>query len=293
MRPIALHPASHALSVPWWRRFGHRPLGAVLVLVAFVAAPGLGAWQLASPRVWVSPLGWVVLVSFGGLGLLACGLVAAAALEQVRGALKPGNWVAAVSRSGVWLNARSYLNWRLPPEDATTAFVPFDAIRSVREVREQLEVPLRARTARRYRAFVVLTLKQDVDSRALAERVACEIREVASRAGARDRLRFSHDVPVHVPAPDEIWVEWRGPRLLGQLGEQVRREARVSQRLRGGDLVAAGDERAIERYAVALVHRGERVLATDMLMFHRGLGHAEADARVSELLEDHGSYGAL
>lgn len=270
--------------MPWSRRFGHVPIGAALALAIFVAGPVSVATQLASPRVWVTPLGWLALAGFGGLALLACALVAVAALEQVRAAMRSGNWVAVVADSGVWLNTRSYLNWRLRSDGPTAAFVPFDAIRSVHEVREQLEVPMRARIVRRYRAFVVLTLQADVDAGALAERVARELREVASRTGFLDRLRFSPDVPVHAPTADEIWIEWRGRRLLGLLGERVRREAAVTRRLRGDRVLASGEEREVRRFVVELVHRGERSLATDMLMFHHRIAHSEADALVESSL---------
>ncbi len=284
MRSIALHPASGVPRVPWSRRFGHVPIGAALVLAVFVAGPASVATQLASPRVWVAPLGWVALAGFGGLALLACALVAMAAFEQVRAAVRSGNWVAAVADPGVWLNTRSYLNWRLRSDEPTAAFVPFDAIRSVHEVRELLEVPMRARVVRRYRAFVVLTLHADVDPGALAARVARELREVASRAGFLDRLRFSPHVPVHAPTADEIWVEWRGRRLLRLLGERVRREETVTRRLRGDRVLASGEEHDVRGFVVELVHRGERSLATDMLMFHHRIAHAEADALVESSL---------
>jgi hypothetical protein len=141
----------------------------------------------------------------------------------VRARFRPTNWLVRATDDGLFVQFRSYLNYRFPAEHVTVAFIPYRDLRAVRVIRERRQIPDRdlpsprvgAVTEQR-RTVVELELKRDDES--LTHAVDEELARCFGR-GSRDdnlRTRYRH-APVRMTSASTMQLEWKvtaGPGSL-------------------------------------------------------------------------------
>lgn len=234
------------------------PLLATLGGFGFVAGGAVALWRLAGevPGVLWVVLGPLALVT-GPLMLL----VAFAFLDTFRSSLRATNWLACVRVDGVFLNLRSYRNGHFEGDDPTVCFLDFGELASVGRVVE-------VRTeAHRDRPLEVRTVWIELACRSAAAteelEIACFLERTreaptTERLGVRSRTKHHH-VPVYVPAPGRVRVEWDR-----KLFDALARELEVVPERRV-DLDAAFEPLAVEARARELLCRGQRMGAARVL----------------------------
>jgi len=275
---------------PWSRRYRCWPLSSVLILAGCLAIPAVIAAMFTAGPIWISPLGYVILAVAALVTATVLFLVGFSAWQHVRAAVKPGNWTVQIGDDGLYLKLRSWLNWRLSETGPTVVFVPYAAIGQIRELRERLELRIRRHVHVRYHAFVVLTPRAGVDVSALERAVREEVARVPYRTSFLDNFRYGDDVPVYVDGNGEIRVSWRGRRLLRALAAHLPCGELESFTTFGERILDLGDESAIRSHLLDAVLHGERINATQVLQFLRGMGWDKAQDAVQEILRDGTAY---
>ncbi len=230
--------------------FVHPRGAAAAIALAFAAAGMASAWFAAQAEF---PPGWWIA------GVIAVMLLVTRRMVTAR--YQPTNWLARVGPSGVYLQYRSYLNHRLPPQDRTVVFLPFAEIRAARRVSETRRTPdSDGGTVTRRLTWAELRLQGDLT--ALREALAEEHRRRPARGG------LWLDYPLRITAEAALQVRWDVTpgveRFLQALGSHAIVEpSRVTntdfdwidslsaqdQRLRLIDLVQAGDSLTAIRLA--------------------------------------------
>src|SRR5580698_10206052 len=111
------------------RVFRHARMRALIVwLAGFSVAAGLllGAYTNAK---------WRAGYIFGPFLMLFLLLT----LKFVTARFHPSNWLVRMNGSGIYVQFRSYLNYRLPSDNPSLAFLAFGEIASARLVKERVE----------------------------------------------------------------------------------------------------------------------------------------------------------
>ena len=288
MRPVRqplrlLHPAQVPGSAG--PRSPRIPIGHAIGLVACAGIPSFWAALFLTSDVRIAPLGWVLLPLAALVLLTVCFAIGLGCFEHLRAALKAGNWLARACDDGVHLHYRSWLNWRFPTNVPTVAFVPYEAIASVHEVRETFVAQLLRTRTQRYHAYTVLRLHPGSDTTELDRAVRRELSNVPPRTGFIASHRAWDDAPVFVRRPGEIWIEWRSRRLLSAIARHVPEGPRESLHTPGDAIVASGDADAIRRHALDVLFHGRRSDAVRVLRAAFGLALDEAHRALVELLE--------
>lgn len=159
------------------------------------------------------------------LGYLAViGLLALVIMQTfVRARFRPTNWLVRATDAGMFVQFRSYLNYRFAPECLTVAFLPYDKVQSARVVRERRILPDPDRDSPRLggfteqrRTLIELELSGNLNPlrRAMDDEIA---RCLGSPTGVgRGRTRYQH-IPVRMSSPATMQLEWKvtpGPDAL-------------------------------------------------------------------------------
>ena len=216
----------------------------------------------------------VMAIVFPLLGLVP-GYILRLLWAQIRAALHRGNWVARLSNDGIYLNLRSYLNWRLSDETPTLAYVPYAAIAHVFEVREQLDLVMKVSADRYFHAFVVLKLKPEIGLGELDQTIRGEILRVVEHPGFISGTDAWCEVPLFVCGEDEIWISRRDMFLLRALAKRVPRKKQVWLETSIGDGMTPDDlEVAIPRLRWAILH-GYWTTARQIAQFKLGFDYDE------------------
>jgi hypothetical protein len=98
-------------------------------LILLALAVGMGLYAVTA-HWW---LGYYIAT----LMVLVCWLI----WGFVSARFRPSNWLVRMNEAGLFIQFRSYLNYRLPAEDMTVLFVAYPEIRSARLVKERTQVP--------------------------------------------------------------------------------------------------------------------------------------------------------
>lgn len=268
-------------SEPGERVFRHSRLGPVVLYLFFVAPLAFALQQHAAVRAALASVpgwAWIVLAPFallvGGLYLMIVG----ALLASARRAFGGRNWLARVSPAGLTLHVRSFHNEHFPDDGPTVVRLEWREIACVREVRD-VTPPADSRELSGPTRWVELELAAGVDTAALAALVRHERERPAPEAtflGIRSRTRAGH-VPVFVPAPGRIHLDWLGSGLLAALGAHVG----VGER-RSIDRAAA-PARDLDGRLVELLRRGDTLGAIELARREEPLSLLAAKERVEEL----------
>lgn len=253
-------------------------------VVTFVAAAALSTAAWFAPAAWRACVEetWFERLVVGGvatIGALVLVVLASVASTIARAALRPTNWLLKIGRDGVFVQFRSYLNAHFDGDDATVAWIPFEAIERAVPREERVTNARRGDESSTSR-WIDLELV-GVDTSALAS--AC-VRERTREAPERrfgfvtTRTRF-RDEPVTVPRPGVVRVQWPG-----RGGFEV-----LAPYLRVGDVeheVLDLAQGPLEQRARALCRRGQVLDAVRLVRDERGIGLADARAWVDRLERD-------
>lgn len=113
------------------RVFRHPRILALVVWLAFFAAiSALFFKAYTDPR-------WKPGYIFGSFFMLFLLL----SLQYVGARFHPSNWLVRMTGAGIYVQYRSYLNYRMPAEDPSVLFLSFDEIASARLVKERVTTP--------------------------------------------------------------------------------------------------------------------------------------------------------
>jgi len=221
---------------------------------------------------------WLVIAPMA----LACGalwLVCLHAIGQVAyRAMLPSNWLMRVSRSWLLLNLRSYQNAHFPGDGPTVVRLAWSEVARARKVVERsTRRGQRGQETLERKSWLELELAGG-DTRELERLVASERERPGperSFLGIRGRARSNH-VPVFVERPGVLRIDWVGGDPLRVLGQHVEVGPRLTLDLdrQPGDLDAR---------LRALLARGNRVAALELVRNELGLSLTEARQRVEEL----------
>jgi hypothetical protein len=157
-------------------------------------------------------LGWHQrsVVPYYLAGVLLVGLVILQTFVLAR--FRPSNWLVQVNEEGLFVQFRSYLNYRFPSDDSTVVFIPYQEILSARLALGRRTIPdgdsPGGMTEQRLR---LVELELTGDSAPLAKALADEF----ARCGPERRhggwsagpARYHHH-PVRMVSPSTLQLEW-------------------------------------------------------------------------------------
>jgi hypothetical protein len=91
-------------------------------------------------------------------------------LRFVTARFHPSNWLARINQTGMYVQYRSYLNYRLPADDPSVVFLSYGESASARLVREKVETPdpMHNSSTRQYLRYIELELTGDTTALANA-----------------------------------------------------------------------------------------------------------------------------
>ena len=139
------------------------------------------------------------------------------------------NWLARVGATGVFIKFRSYLNYTLPQDSKTVAFIPHSEIRSARLLYDHTKfTDAQGRRATQTIRYVEFDLTADVA--ALAEAVATERTRPASSEAhwyGTSSTVYRH-YPVQVVLPSFVQVQWSAAPGRKAFLEALRPFARIA-----------------------------------------------------------------
>lgn len=158
----------------------------VVVLASLVL--GVGAWL---QRSWIA--GYVAIVLL---------LILLVTRRMVTARLRPSNWLVRMSDAGLYIQFRSYLNFRFPTDDTTVAFIPFGEIRSARSVRRTSQTPDESTRGWQTKVSWLVSLELTGNLIALSQALADEREKQLPGAAT-----YRH-YPVRVISPTRVHVEW-------------------------------------------------------------------------------------
>lgn len=188
-------------STPRDRVFRYSPARALLAAFAVTAVSGGLVWVG-----WQRQSGLAYYLA----GVLLLGLVVLQTFIRAR--FRPSNWLVRMSDGGVFVQFRSYLNYRFPGEDVTVVFIPYREIRSVRLVRERRDIPGsdergRQAVSRQSRCLVEFELTGDLAP--LVQALADESARCAPEARRRGftLTQYRHH-PARMVSPTRLQLEW-------------------------------------------------------------------------------------
>jgi hypothetical protein len=157
----------------------------------------------ANPSKWL----WWGLTVLAGLLALLLGRVV---WRMLVATLRPSNWLLAVSSEALFVKFRSYLNWHFDGAEAVVVYVPFSEISSMHKTTCRTDTPDVGRRIIRYHRYLDLHLNHE-ETELLREAI---VRERTQRLGRGWRWRH---VPVTVPKPNLLRIEWLGRSMLAAL----------------------------------------------------------------------------
>ncbi len=182
------------------RLFRHAPLRALIVwLAGFVAAAA--SFFHAYTAKW--PPGYF----FGPFLLLFLLLT----VRFVTARFHPSNWLVRMNQTGIYLQYRSYLNYQLPAQDPSVAFLSFGEIASARLIKERVETPDATKpgaSQTQYLRYVELELSGDPAP--LAGALQAELGESApsEKRWYGTSSTLYRDYPVAMSAPTSVRIHW-------------------------------------------------------------------------------------
>lgn len=280
-RRMRLLRARELQPMPGERVFRHSRLGPLVLWCAFAAPLAFLVQASGTVLATLRELPWYAWLVLGpfvlGVGALYALPLAFLAATAQR-AFGPSNWLVRVAPDGLALNLRSYQNAHFPDDAPSVLWLDWSELACVREARDVTPVEDSRETPGRTR-WLELELAPGTETTALADAVRHERERRGPerrRLGITSRSRSGH-VPVFVPEPGRVHVDWLGHALLGELARHaIRAERRtLDRRSRAG---APLEERLLE-----LVRRGDGLAAIRLLRDEERLSLLEAKQRLDSL----------
>ena len=181
---------------------------------------------------------------------------------------RPTNWLVRANDEGLFVQFRSYLNYRFPADRQTVAFIPYGAIRAACAVRERRELPdpesTRHPNSTTIQRSTTVRLDLTGDLSPLARAIDDDARlAVGDSGGDAPRTRYRH-VPIRMSSPATLELEWgvtpRAETLLALLSSHgVATDTAHATRDYAHLETLSRDEQ--EKRLLELVHQGETVAA--------------------------------
>jgi len=132
-------------------------------------------------------------------------------LGMVTARFHPSNWLVRMNETGIYVQYRSFLNYRLPADDPAVIFLFFGEIASARLVKERAETPDTTKpgaTQTQYLRYVELDLS--CDPAPLADALQAELGEPATleKRWYGTSSTLYRDYPVTMSAPSTVRIHW-------------------------------------------------------------------------------------
>jgi hypothetical protein len=124
----------------------------------------------------------------------------------------PSNWLVRMNDMGIYVQYRSYLNYRLPPDDPSVVFLSFGEIPSAHLLKERVEAPDPAKPGSTETQFLrYIELELSGDTKPLVSALSSERGESAPMrktwyGGSSSTLY--QDYPVTITAPPFLRIRW-------------------------------------------------------------------------------------
>ncbi len=266
------------------KSFGYRPWGALIMLAMVLACPAVPV-VLVVEKVDIFGggmpwWGWVLASPIGLVGLVIWVVVLGASWQAVGACFRRSNWVMRVAFEGLYLQFRSYLNHHFPEEGPTVVHLPWGDIAAVqRTVHRTLSVGNRGRSEMKMASYLDLHLTH-TDTEPLRQAVAQEAARKPPKKG-RTSSRFHH-VPVQVPEPGVVRVEWRGRGMIKALQNRVPIRPRRRTGCGCGDSPGGDD---VDGQIIDLIEQGRRMAAIRTVRHRYRMSLTEARDFVDDLVQ--------
>jgi hypothetical protein len=132
-------------------------------------------------------------------------------LRMVNARFHPSNWLVRMNETGIYVQYRSYLNYQLPADDPSVAFLSFAETASARLVKGRVETPDTTKpggTQTQYLRYVELELSGDPAP--LADALQAELGEQAplEKRWYGTSSTLYRDYPVTMSAPARVRIHW-------------------------------------------------------------------------------------
>jgi hypothetical protein len=261
-----------------------QPIVMFLIFVSAAIAVGVmtchnarGSWQGWSSLPEYIGVGIVLLI--GGLLML---LVIAALASQVRASFLPSNWFLKVCDTGLLIQFRSYLNYRLPTDVPSVVFIAFAEIASIGRTRERVAVSTGRSMGHANLDSLDIVLNHETTAELdRAIRVESGREAPPGFLGIRSK---SMDVPVRVADPGVVRVDWciRFPSLdsaIALLSGSVQTRAPVKTQP-GAGLTPDGQA---EQEILDAIDRGDEMTAVELVQRRYHLSLTAAHEYVEKL----------
>jgi hypothetical protein len=167
--------------------------------------------------------------------------------------------------------------------------IPYTSIDKVFEVRQLLDVSVRAGQRRTHAAFVALQLKHSADAFALRCAVHAEMLRVHSHPLFTRGTATWDDVPVHVRPNGDIWIRRDMMFLLRALERYVRRGASAAGRAEYGAALSTATPAYTGQALRDVMYYGQWSRAQQLAQFRLGLSYDASVRHLASLLEPDGS----
>ena len=157
-------------------------------------------------------LGWHQrsVVPYYLAGVLLLGLVILQTFVLAR--FRPSNWLVQVNDEGLFVQFRSYLNYRFPSDDLTVVFIPYQEILSARPLLGPRTIPdSDSRTGMTEQRLRLVELELTGDSAPLVKALTNEFGRCdpeRSHGGWSARPARYHHHPVRMVSPTTLQLEW-------------------------------------------------------------------------------------
>jgi hypothetical protein len=185
------------------RVYRHSSVQALLWTFVLVVVGCAIAWLL-----WRDGSAWAYYVA----ALIVFGLLVMRRFVLAR--FRPENWLVREREDGLFVQFRSYLNYHFPAEDRTVVFIPYGEIRSVREVRERIQIPTRDAPAQSRRIDErnqrMIELELVADTTMLAKALADELarKPPIKKTWYGSSGTQYKDFPVRLADPKRLQLRW-------------------------------------------------------------------------------------
>jgi len=132
-------------------------------------------------------------------------------LRFVTARFHPSNWLVRMNETGLYVQYRSYLNYQLPADETSVAFISYGEIASARLVRERVRVPdamQQNATTTQYLRYIELELAGDTT--ALAKALDSEQSKQApvEKRWYGSSATLYRDYPARMTAPPFLRIRW-------------------------------------------------------------------------------------
>jgi len=203
------------------RTFRTSPLASLAMLALFWIGTVLLGRLLVVEGPELPTLVWVVLGPLALIAALVLLVVDLCVASAFLASLNATNWVLKTTAHGIYLQLRSYQNWKIADDENTAVYIEFDEIVRARRLTFDDRSGGSDGETRVLDRYLELELRH-ADTAELAEAVRVErMREGAESnfLGIKSKSK-AIDLPVTVGAPDIVRVTWRGRGMLSELAAQ-------------------------------------------------------------------------